>query len=209
MPQAALPRIAPSPFCRLPFEVEHKSSRTAAAVQILLLLPVVAMVVLPIALVLTFASHDLWEAVAHKPLPATILGAGLVAWLGLLLIPAKRLILDFGNRRRVKIGAERIMVDDKGLFRSSHWSAPLAEFSGIAHHVRATLSGVRHELILVHPVRDRSVLLLAADAIGQSTIEQAAHLFRLPQVPAHPLHRIAQRDFSSSVVEALTGPQTA
>ena len=208
MPQAASSRIALSPFRSLPFEVEHKSSRTAAIVQIALLAPVLAMVVLPIVLVLTFASHDLWEAIAHKPLPATILGAGLIAWLGLLLMPAKRLILEFGNRRRVKVCAERVMVDDKGLFRSTHWSATLSEFSGIAHHVRATLSGVRHELVLVHPLRDRSVLLLAANAIGQSTIEQAAHLFRLPQVPAHPLHRISQREFNSSVVAALTEPQT-
>ena len=209
MPQAASSRIAPSPFRSLPFEVEHKSSRTAAIIQMALLVPVLAMVVLPIVLVLTFAAHDLWEAITHKPLPAAVLGAGLIAWLGLLLMPAKRLILEFGNRRRVKIDAERVMVDDMGIFRSSHWSAPLAEFSGIAHHVRATLSGVSHELILVHPMRERSVLLLAANTISQSTIEQAAHLFRLPQAPAHPLHRITQRDFDSSVVEALTEPQTA
>src|SRR5262245_64881055 len=110
MPQAASPRIAQSPFRSLPFEVEHKSSRTAAIVQILLLIPVMAMVVLPVVLVLTFASRDLWEAISHKPLPSAVLAAGLVAWLGLLLIPAKRLILDFGNRRRVRIEIGRAHV---------------------------------------------------------------------------------------------------
>ena len=160
------------------------------------------MVVLPIVLVLTFASHDLWEAITHKPLPATILGAGLIAWLGLLLMPAKRLILEFGNRRRVQDRCRARNGRRQGLVPLQPLVGAVGEFSGIAHHVRATLSGVRHELILVHPMRDRSVLLLAANAIGQSTIEQAAHLFRLPQVPAHPLHRISQRDFDSSVVEA-------
>jgi len=210
MLQTALPRVAPaSPFRSLPFEVEHKSSRAAAIVQILLLVPVLAMVILPIVLVLALAPHDAWEAMTHKPLAATVLGAGLIAWLIVLLVPAKRLILGFGQRRRVRIASERVTVDDKGLFGSRHWSAPIAEFSGIAHHVRATLSGVRHELVLVHPLRERSVLLLAANAIGQSTIDEATRLLRVPQVAAHPLQRIDQRGFNSSVVAALAEPQTA
>jgi hypothetical protein len=208
MLQAAPSRSAPpSTFRSLPYEVEHKASRATPIILMLLLVPAMAMVMLPLGLVLAFASHDLWEAMAHKPLPATILGAGLIAWLGLLLAAAKRLLSHYGNRRRVHIDADRVTVAEKALFGSRQWSAPLGDFSGIAHHVRTTLSGVRHELILVHPSRDRSVLLLAALAIGQSTIDQATHLFRLPQIPAHPLHRNAQRDVESSIVEAL--PQTA
>jgi hypothetical protein len=209
MPQAALSRVAPAPFRSLPFEVEHKSSRTTAVVLMALLVPALAMVVLPVGMILTFASHDLWDAATHKPLPVLILGGGIVAWVAMLVVSAKRLVQHFGSRRRVTIAQDRVIVDDSNWFGSSQWSAPLAEFSGIAHHVRATLSGVRHELVLVHTAGDRSVLLYAAQAIPQSMIDQASHMFRLPQVEAHPLMRLMQRGLESSVVEALPAAQTA
>src|SRR5262245_47774951 len=131
MPQAALPRVAPaSPFRSLPYEVEHTSSRTGALLLMALLLPVLAMVVLPLALVLAFASHDLWEVTTHKPLPVAIFSAGLLAWVGLLLVSTKRVLQHFGNRRRVRVDADRVHVTDSGLFGNRQWSAPLAEFAG-------------------------------------------------------------------------------
>jgi hypothetical protein len=208
MLQAAFSCSAPlSPFHSLPFEVEHKASRATPVILLLLLVPALATVIVPLALVLAFAAQDLWQAVAQRPFAATILGAGLIAWLGLLLAAAKRLLVHFGNRRRVRIDTDRVTVAEKALLSSRQWSTPLREFSGIAHHMRATLSGVRHELILVHPTRERSVLLLASHAIGQATIDHAARLLRLPQIPAHPLDRNTQRHVESSVLEAL--PQTA
>ena len=138
-----------------------------------------------------------------------ILGAGLIAWVALFLVPAKRIIQRFGNRRRVTIVHERVTVADDSLFGARHWSAPLAEFRGIAHHVRSTLSGVRHELILVHPSRGRSVVLHSAHAIGQPTIDRATALFRLQQIPAHELYRVTQRASELPAIEALPAAQAA
>jgi hypothetical protein len=206
--QAASSRVAPpSPFRGLPFIVEHRASRAAPIVLLLLLIPALAAVVLPLGLTLAFAPHDLWDAVAHKPVSATVLGAGLIAWLGLLLAAGRRLLSHLGSSRRVRIDAQHVEIVQKTLFRSRQWAAPLAEFTGLAHHVRTTLSGVRHELILVHPSREGSMVLLSAHAIGQATIDEAARLFRLPQIPALPKQHKAQRGMESSVVEAL--PQTA
>jgi hypothetical protein len=58
--------------------------------------------------------------------------------------------------------------------------------------VRATLSGLRHELILVHPVRGRSLLLHAGDQMTRGLLERATTLLRLPEVPARELYRIGR-----------------
>ena len=190
--------------------MRSRRRRALAAVLILLLLmPVLCLVIVPVGLVLVFATGEVRDAIAHHPLAAAILGAGLAIWVALFLVPAKRIIQRFGNRRRVTIAHERVTVADESLFGSRLWSAPLADFRGVAHHVRATLSGVRHELILVHPTRDRSVLLHSADAIAQSTIDRATALLRLQQVPAHELYRLTQRAAGSPALEALPEAQAA
>jgi hypothetical protein len=208
MSLAAPSPVAPS-FRSLPYDVEHRASRTAAIVLMALLVPVLAAVLLPAALMLTFAAHDLWDAAAHKPLPATILAAGLIAWIGLLLAAAKHTLQHFGTRRRVRIAGGHVTVNETGLLRATRWSAPLGEFKGIAHHVRATLSGVRHELILVHSVRSRSVLLYAAPAIAQATIDDAARLLGRPQVAAAVQQRGSQRGSVTSIVAAMPEARTA
>ena len=210
MPQIASSNVASvPPFGSLPFHAEHRSSRTGAVLMLLLLVPVLAMVIVPVGLVLAFAGHEVRDAVAHHPLAVTVLGVGLSAWVALFLIPAKRIIQRFGNRRRVTVAQERVTVADDSLFGARHWSAPLAEFRGIAHHIRSTLSGVRHELILVHPSRSRSVVLHSAPAIGQPTIDRATALFRLQQIPAHELYRVTQRAAEAPAIEALPEAQAA
>ena len=201
--------VLPPSFDSLPFKAEQTSSRTAAVLILLLLIPVLCLVIVPMGLVLVLATGEVRDAIAHHPLAATILGAGLIMWVALFLVPAKRIIQRFGNRRRVTIARERVTVADESLFGSRLWSAPLADFRGVAHHVRATLSGVRHELILVHPKRERSVLLHSADAIAQSTIDRAAALLSLQQVPAHELYRLTQRGTGSSTIEILPQAQAA
>jgi hypothetical protein len=192
MPQAASPNVASAPrFDSLPFQAEQTSSRTASAILLLLLVPVLATMIVPVGLLVVFAANEVREAIIHKPLPAAALGVGLLTWTALFLVPAKRLIQRFGRRRCATIARERVTVADNSLFSVKHWSAPLAEFSGVARHVRATLSGTRHELVLVHPARNRSVLLHSADAIAQSTVDRAAALFRLQQI--HDSHSIALR----------------
>jgi hypothetical protein len=194
MRPAGSSNVASAPaFESLPFSAQHAASRTGALLILLLLVPLLCVLIVPAGLILIYATEEVQRAFAHHPLATAMLGSGLATWAALFLVPAKRIIQRFGNRRRVTIARERVTVVDDGLFRSSHWLAPLAEFRGIAHHVRATLSGVRHELILVHARRDRSVLLYSADTIAQSTIDRASALFCLPQLPARELYRLTQQ----------------
>jgi hypothetical protein len=210
MPQAAPSTTASAlPFASLPFRIDHKSSRIFALFGLALLVAMLGIVIVPVGLVLTFAAHDVLVAIARKPLPAAMLALGLVLWVALLLMPAKRMVQRSWRHSSVSITAERVVVAETGLLGARLWTAPLAEFRGIAHHVRASLTGVRHELILVHPDRNRSALLHAADRISQPTIDRATALFRLPQVPAGELYRFTRRRADATLVEPLPEAQAA
>lgn len=210
MRQAGSSNVALAPaFDRLPFHAAQASSRATAILLLMLLIPALGLVLVPVAMVLVFATGELRDAVTHHPLVGAILASGLAGWLTLLLVAAKRIILRFGKRRNVTIACERVTVAEENLFGSRLWSLPLAEFRGVAHHVRATLSGVRHELILVHPMPDRSVLLHSANAIAQATIEDATRLLRLQQIPAQELYRITQRRSAAAIADALPEAQAA
>jgi hypothetical protein len=188
MPETEPVAVASAPcFDRLPFAVAQRPSRIGALLTLLLLVPLLAVIVVPIGLVLTFAAADVREAVAHKPLAAAMIATGLLVWLGLFLLPAWQIARGVCSRRTVRVAADGVTVSDTGLFGARQWSAPLAEFSGIAHRVRASLSGERHELVLVHADRRRTIVLHADARLPQRAIDRAAGLLRLPQVPAQEL----------------------
>jgi hypothetical protein len=193
MPQAAPSLVASlAAFDSLPYRIAHKSSRICALLLLALLAAMACMVIVPLALVLVHAAGDVGDALAHKPLAAGALAVGLAAWIALLAAAAAGVLRRCWRRRSVTVTPERVVVCDAGLFGATLWTRPLPEFRGIAHHVRATLTGVRHELVLVHSARNRSVLLYAADSLSQATIDRAATLLRLPQVPARELYRLTR-----------------
>jgi hypothetical protein len=197
-----------SPFeAGLPCTFIEKSSRLAAAALLILAIPVIAIIAGPVSLIVTFAAEDVRHAIADKPLAVSMLAMGMMAWAALFLFPMHRLIKRFCTTRNVQIVADRVCVKEASLLGSRVWSAPLAEFRGLAHLVRATtLSGVRHELLLVHRDRHRTVRIHAADRISQSTIDLATRLLKLPQVPAQELFRVAR---SSSSALSLAKEQPA
>jgi hypothetical protein len=185
--------VAGSPFeVGFPYSFVEKASRLAAVALLILAVPVLGIIVGPVSLIMTFAAEDVRLAIADKPLAVSMLALGLIAWSGLFLLPLQRLIKRFCTTRRVQIAAERVCVEESSPFGARAWSVPLAEFRGLAHVVRATrTSGVRHELVLVHRDRRRTVRVHVAERISQATIDAAAQLLRLPQVPAQELFRVA------------------
>jgi hypothetical protein len=192
MPQALQVVVASNPlFDRLPFSVEQKSSRASALIMLLLLIPAVVTILVPVGLLAAFATQTFGAAVEH-PEAAAQVGLGFGVWTLLFVLPAKRLIQRFGTARQVRIEMGLVTVRERGIFGARGWAAPLSEFSGVTHHVRSTLSGVQHELFLVHSDRSKSVLLHAGAQIPHASIEGAAALFGLPHVPAGALYRFGQ-----------------
>ena len=207
MPQAVLEIVASAAqFDRLPFSIDQKSSRSSALILLALLVPALCIVFVPVGFLAAFAAQSLWIA-AERPLAALQILAGLCICTVMFGVPAKRLVQRFGSRRSVRITERAVTVSDAGLFGSSTWSAPISEFAGIAHHVRATLSGLRHELILVHPARSRSVLIHAGDHMTKTMLERATTLLRLPEVPAKDLYRSGARRPQIAIPAAIATPQ--
>jgi len=211
MPQAALEITASDPqFASLPFSVEEKSSRSSALILLLLVLPALAILLLPITMLAAVDPAELYAAAARHPAAAAQAVTGLGLWTALLMLPAKRLMQGFGRRRRILIEAGRVIVLEMGAVRPRTWSAPLREFCGVAHRVRATLSGFRHELVLVHPEPGKSLLLHASHHVPQAAVERACVLLGVPEMRAGelpPLQRSA--DAETAAPAGLVLPRAA
>jgi hypothetical protein len=91
--------------------------------------------------------------------------------------------------RTVDIDERTVTVTEGSRFRTWTWSAPLSSYTGLAHHLRASLSGTRHELILVHPERDKCVLLSLADTMAQCEVDRVAALLGQKEIPSSELYR--------------------
>ena len=180
------------PWDRLPITIET-ATRLSTAVRLSLLVPTLAVMVSPAVLLAATATPALWAA-ADNPLAATQVVAGLGLWTALFIVPARRLLQRFGSQRSVHIEGGMVSVSDRAVLGSRSWQVPLKEFSGIAHGVRSSLSGVRHELHLVHADPGKSLLIHRADHISQATIDAAGALLGLPSIPVEAHHPFGARE---------------
>jgi hypothetical protein len=210
MPQAAFDVVVSDPkFSTLPLSTDQAASGAPGGIKALVLLLALVTLLLP-ALVLTAFAVPVLAMATQNPTAAVQALIGIGMSLLLLAVPARRLIHRFGRGRRITIDRGIITVSERSALRSRVWSTPLAEYRGLAHHVRANLSGLRHELILVHSDRARSVLLHTADHISETTLAQAAALLHLPRVPAAELYRFRARGLNdASPVLAPANSQAA
>jgi hypothetical protein len=188
-PQAVLDTVACNhPFDRLPLTIDQKSSRISALIMLLLLVPALLVGLVPTALLVAYASSS-WGIAADNPGAAAQVIVGIAMWTVLFVLPAKRIVQRFGAARRILVDRDFVTVNDRRFFGSRHWSVPLTEYAGIARHLRSTLSGLRHELILVHREPRKSVLLHSGDLGSPPAIEQAIKLLGLPEIQARELYR--------------------
>jgi len=183
-------RIEPATPAALPLRLTQRCSQGTASVLLALIVPIaVAASVTAIAIVHAIFSADARSLVAAHPALALETVAALGFLIYLIALPAKRLFDRLATRREVVIADGTVTVTEGSYFRSWTWSAPLGSFAGVAHHVRASLSGTRHELILVHPERDKSVLLSVAPRTSQSEVDYVVALLGQNEIPPSELYR--------------------
>lgn len=177
-----------------PLLSQQSSSKQASIFNLALMSVLAAAVVLPqLALAVhALARADTRALILANPLLALDMVLAMAVWLALFGWPLKRLVAGLNWQRNVEITPEAVAVRDDGIFGPAAWSAPLKDYTGIAHHVRTTLGTARHELILVHPERNRSVLLLACEHICESDVRRFCRLLGLPEVPARELYRLGK-----------------
>lgn len=184
-------RVEPPVPAELPLHLAQTCSQRAATAFLVL--------VVPAALGGTLAALTLVFQTMLAPAARAVieehpaLGIEMLAALGFLIylvaLPTRRLIARLTTTRSVEIAHGFVRVTEGGNFRSWTWVAPLASFTGVAHHVRASLSGTRHELILVHPMREKCVLLSVAARTSQGEVDRVATLLGHKEIPPSELYR--------------------
>ena len=181
-----------TPAQNLPLLLEQRPSAASSLLMLAILLPVTIALVTPFALLghAAAASPQVRAVLGQNPLVATQIGLGLSFWFVLFAWPLKRLTDGFASRRSIEIDRNRVTAVDKTLLGSQTWTEPLASYAGIVHHVRASLSGLRHELILAHETREHTVLLTISDRISQAEIDRMCALLGLRELPSRELYRI-------------------
>lgn len=174
-----------------PLRSVQTASRAANALHLAVLTILAAAIVIPQLGLAGYAllTPAVREQVLAKPLVSLQLVIALVFWVGIFVWPLKNLIMRLSSRCTVEIYDGLVTVTERGPFGSlTRWTLPLSAYKGIARHVRSSLSGIRHELILVHPDPRRSVFLMATPATSCADIDRLARSLDLAEVPVRDLY---------------------
>lgn len=188
MRPAAIDRTTPPmpDFSKATIRIEQFPARRSGSALLAFLVLAALLLLSPFFLIVStaLASQGLRETVATQPLAVAQVLTGLTFWLVLFGFPIYRLLDSVTRSRIVEIAHGRLTVTDRSFGREATWQVPIAAFSGVAHNLRTSLSGVRHELILVHPQRERSVLLAMANTLNTSDLNRVCTALGLPEMSA-------------------------
>lgn len=122
--------------------------------------------------------------IADKPLIGFQLLVGLGVLLAIFGLPLAHIARRGLQRSRIVIDQSQVVAEVRGLFGTRRWSEPLSAYAGVTHRVRSSLSGVRHDLLLVHRNPARSVVLRSAGQIGADEAQTVARLFAVAEIPS-------------------------
>jgi hypothetical protein len=198
-------RREPGPaFDQLPVRIERCPSLASVVFDLCLLCAMLAGLasIFTVAVAHAVAEPRALAVLSNHPVAAVQGLFGLAVLLAIVVLPVRRLLRRVGARRTVEVHADVVRVSETTLWGTRQWEEPLARYRGVAHHVRASLSGLRHELVLVHESAARNVIMAESDRITHTTIERAKALLGLPELPARelyarsaatPPHRIAAK----------------
>lgn len=125
---------------------------------------------------------DIRQSILDQPVAAAQLAIALTFWIALFSWPLKRLLNRITRRRDVEIAQDCVVVRDQHIFGHKEWSAPLRSYRGVAHHIRSSLAGTSHELVLVHSDPAKTVVLMTAPQITDADTSRLTALLGLPQV---------------------------
>lgn len=184
---AAIDRVETSSNPDAGVELAQFSSRTSALFLLGLALPATVALLTPFALIGT--NPDAVATLIERPGTAAMLGVGLVVAALALIYCLRAGCERLSGRRLVSIHAGRITVEERGLFGVRRWTQPIASYAGVAHHIRASLSGTRHEIVLVHEKPGHDVLLGVSPRAPVTSATEVARQLSLPEIEAKQIYK--------------------
>lgn len=179
----------------LPITIRQTNSKMAKLPGLLLMSVLAALIVLPQLgfAVYALTSADVRAALLSHPIAAVELALALLFWVGLIIWPLRNILIALISDRLVDIRDGTVKVIDRTPFSTTLWDMPLASFEGVALHTRTSLSVVRQEAVLVHPNKNRSVILMAAERIGGQEFDRLCQALSLPIVPVGRLYDLGDK----------------
>lgn len=189
-----------APLASLPVRLEQTPSRAAPFLLAALAAPAAAVSLAPFALLAEHLTRDP-SLIADRPVTSAGLIAALVVWIGVFLWPIAVRSGRASSSRLIVVTDTHIVVTDRGWLGERTWREPISAYSGISHRVRSSLSGTRHELILLHADPSRSVMLRAAPRIAQGEIDHVAALLGCREIAP----RVIYATFGVSPEPVATG----
>ncbi len=187
--------------------IEQRPSRFSAVFFLMLLVPATLALLIPVMMlaVVAVAEPTSRALIAEHPMAVMQTAAGLVIWALLWGVPASRFFNRLGRTRSIEIDGLRVRVADRSMSGTSTWTAELCDFIGLAHHVRASLSGSRHELILVHADADKSLLVHASALVTDRQTTELADQLQQRVVPGSALYASSRKSsVDASVIGAMS-----
>lgn len=178
-----MPPVAAPAALSLPLRLEQRPSKTSALMLLGLLLPVAGSVLVPFCMI-ALAGPDLLTLALENPLAMAQLGVGALLWIGLFVVPVSIFARRHGIARTVEVTASKVTVTEASPLGRQTRVVPLRQYDGLVHVVRTSVSGLRHELLLVEFETRTRITIHVADKIGRDTIEQASRLLGLPIIAA-------------------------
>ena len=171
-------------------EFNLSTNKLQAILLVALALGAMAGLLLPIAWIALDAASNpqVIHTLAEHPGSSAMLSVGILVGLVLLTYPLRAGLAGLGGATRVQMADGMVTVVRRGLLREQRWSEPLAQFCGVTHHIRATLSGARHEIILVHQDPAKDVLVHLASRHPQDDAVYYARLLSLPELQPRELY---------------------
>jgi hypothetical protein len=190
MQLSAIDRITPTtPIDQLPIRLDLAGSRGSLVIALLLTMAAAALLITPFALVGSLAAFQP-EAFLNADvswISGVQLAAAFATALVLLVFAIRRVRMAWGRSATVEIGYGVVAVNERRFGMTHRWAVPVSDFLGVAHNVRSSLSGSRHELVLVHPDPSKHVLLGLAQAMPQQHIDRVVILLGLLEIPARSI----------------------
>ena len=170
-------------------QLVQKASRGAAISQFLLATPALIAWIVPIALCAQAAADpQTLDVISDRPFAASQIALAFAGWSLIFGIPLVSLSKRIGSSRSITIDADTVRITDTSWLRTRHWSQPLASYRGLEQRVRTTLSGLEHEVVLVHPDQAKNVVLAQSPRGVQATLDELKSLLRVPEFSMTTAH---------------------
>jgi hypothetical protein len=181
---------ASDPIRSLPVTLEQRTSPASLAIAGVFIALAAIVLLAPFGLLAAHAATapTVFAAKIQQPAVALQLGLALLVAVAFVAVPLRALLRRSMQPRQIVISRHTVSATGGTHGARTNWSEPPAAYQGGAHHIRTSLSGAQHEIVLVHAQPSKSIVLQTADRIAQPQIDAVAALLNVAQVPARALY---------------------